>query len=157
MCIFFLFALWHMLGIPANRACCQQASPLWFACCRDMQAISKLKSNPKIIKAVKGGQSVTGAEQQHCHKVAPHHAMETRSKLNCWFLRVMAFMFRSLPQAIRVPCISVPCGHRLQDQVPRGNRRTLGLLVNDDATCYLALVHGRRNQHWQGRSKQSNL
>ena len=71
-------------------------------------------------QAVKGGQSVTGAEQQHCHKVAPHHAMEARSKLNCWFLRVMAFMFRSLPQAIRVPCISVPCGHRLQDQVPRG-------------------------------------
>ena len=40
---------------------------------------------------------------------------------------------------------------------PTGNRRTLGLLVNDDATCYLALVHGSRNQHWQGKSKQSNL
>ena len=66
-----------------------------------------------------------------------------------------AFYVSLLATAIRAPWVLIPCGHQLQGSGPTGNRNALGLLANDDATCFLTFAYDRCNQQRWHTDKNS--
>ena len=135
-----------------TQACCQQLAPLWLACYRNIQVVSRLKMTRKQSRRDKSichrGESATWSQScALCHG-RPQQTQLLVSACDSFYVSLLA-------TAIRAPCTLIPWVHRLKRSSPAGNRKSPSLLANDDATGFLAFAHDRCNQHQQRKGKQT--